>query len=116
MYDTPSPEELRAFMIKKNLTGADIAALSGVAPRSARQWVQAKNTKGARAIPWAAWAIIQILTGEKSKGDYIKLVDEWKKERMGIRLFERGKRGRRPPEDEQKGGFSKKAHAPTPLE
>lgn len=102
MYDTPSPEELRAFMIKKNLTGADIAALTGVLPRSARHWVQPENQKGARAIPWAAWAMIQILTGEKSKEDFIELVDKWKKEKIGISLFEKGKRGRRWPEKEQK--------------
>jgi hypothetical protein len=96
LYDTPTPDELRQFMIDNSLTGADIAALSGVTPRAARRWVEPLNTKGWRPIPWAAWAMIQILTGKKTKNDIFKMVDGWKRETKGLGLFERGVAGRPP--------------------
>jgi len=99
MYEIPAPDELRQFMITNNLTGADIAALAGVTPRAARRWVEPANTKGWRPIPWAAWAMIQILTGKKTKDEIFSLVDSWKRETKGWGIFEKGAAGR-PPKDE----------------
>jgi hypothetical protein len=59
----------------------------------------AKN--GAAPIPWAAWALIQILTGKVSKDEYLKKISAWKAESMGRKLFERGNAGR-PPKTESK--------------
>jgi hypothetical protein len=101
MYDTPTPEELKIFMAKNNLTGADIAALAGVKPRAARRWVAPVGQKGAAPIPWAAWAMIQLLTGKVSKEKLLKSVDAWKAESIGQKLFERGNAGR-PPKTEGK--------------
>jgi len=98
MYEVPGPDELRKFMFSNDLTGADIAALSGVTPRAARRWVEPVNTKGWRPIPWAAWAMILILTGQKTKDEIFSLVDGWKKEIRGRGLFERGVAGRPPKE------------------
>ena len=94
MYETPSPDELRQYMIAKKMTAADIAALTGVESRAARRWVAPADQKGARPIPWAAWALIQLFTGEKSKEDFLKLLDEWKKEKTSWGLFQRGQAGR----------------------
>jgi hypothetical protein len=94
MYEVPSPEEIKKFMIENDLTGADMAALSGVKPRAARRWVAPVESKGAAAIPWAAWALIQILTGKTKKTDLLKLIGKWKKEETGFGLFERGVAGR----------------------
>lgn len=99
MYETPAPEELKEFMRKNNLTGADIAALAGVTPRAARRWVEPANQKGSRPIPWAAWAMILILTGKKTKQEIVKLVNQWKKEKLGRALYERGAAGRPPKEE-----------------
>jgi hypothetical protein len=98
MYETPTPEELKKFMGSNNLTGADIAALAGVTPRAARRWVEPANQKGSRPIPWAAWGMVLILTGKKTKNDFLKLIDKWKKEKIGRGLFERGNAGRPPKE------------------
>jgi len=100
MYDTPTPEELKKFMADNNLTGADLSALTGVNDRSARRWVQPPKHKGAAPIPWAAWAVILILTGKKTKQEIIKLVSQWKKEKKGRGLYERGNAGR--PKKEEK--------------
>jgi len=94
MYEIPGPEELKKFMVENNLTGADLAALTGVKPRSARQWVSPPEKKSARAIPWAAWAMILILTGKKTKDEIFSLIDGWKRETKGRGLFERGAVGR----------------------
>jgi hypothetical protein len=94
MYDIPTPEEFRGFMTKNNLTGADIAALVGVDARTARRWVAPADQKSARPIPWAAWALIQILTGTASKNEYLKKINVWKTESIGRKLFERGTAGR----------------------
>jgi len=95
-YETPSPEELRKFMLKNNLTGADISALTGVIPRTARYWVSSAKHKYPHFIPWAAWALLQILTGEKTKEDFLSLIDQWKKDEDGRGLRERGIGGRPP--------------------
>jgi hypothetical protein len=96
MYEIPTPEEIKEFMVENNLTGADMAALSGVKPRAARRWVAPVDQKGAAPIPWAAWALIQILTGKVSKSEYLKKISAWKAESIGRKLFERGNAGRPP--------------------
>jgi hypothetical protein len=96
MYEVPSPEEIKKFMDENNLTGADMAAMTGVKPRAARRWVAPAGQKGARPIPWAAWALIQILTGKVSKKEYLKRISAWKAESIGQKLFERGTAGRPP--------------------
>jgi hypothetical protein len=94
MYETPAPEELKKFMVENNLTGADIAAMTGVKPRTARSWIAPKSQKNARDIPWAAWAMVLLLMGKQSKKDIEKSVNKWKAEITGRRLFERANSGR----------------------
>jgi hypothetical protein len=94
VYEVPPPADLKQFMADNNLTGADIAALTGVKPRSARQWVAPPGSKSYRAIPWAAWAMILILTGKKTKDEVFKMVDDWKREIKGWGIFEKGVAGR----------------------
>jgi uncharacterized membrane-anchored protein len=96
MYEVPSPEEIKIFMDENDLTGADIAALTGVDARTARRWVAPANQKGARVIPWAAWTLILILTGKTTKKELLKLIDQWKAEKIGRGLFKRGVAGRPP--------------------
>jgi hypothetical protein len=98
VYEIPGPGELKKFMVENNLTGADVAALTGVTPRAARRWVQSAESKGARPIPWAVWAIMQIFTGKKKPKDYLTLIDGWKREGIGRGLYERGTAGRPPKE------------------
>jgi hypothetical protein len=98
MYEIPTPEELKKFMADNNLTGADIAALTGVSPRAARRWVAPVSQKGSRVIPWAAWAMILLLTGKKSIDYFLRVIDKWKKKEAGRGLFERGNAGRPPRE------------------
>ena len=65
-------------------------------PRAARRWVAPIDQKGAAPIPWAAWALIQILTGKQKPDEILKKINEWKKEGIGRGLYERGKAGRPP--------------------
>jgi hypothetical protein len=105
MYDVPSPEEIRAFMIENALTGADMAALTGVESRTARRWVAPADQKGAIPIPWAAWALIGILTGKTTRADLLERISQWKADRTGRKLYERGPAGRpmaeNPPENKE---------------
>jgi len=94
MYEIPSSDELRKFMNENNMTGADLAALTGVKPRTARQWVAPIGSKSFCKIPWAAWAILLILTGKTNKKELLKQVDAWKREIKGLGLYERGTAGR----------------------
>ena len=100
MYEIPGPDEIKKFMADNNLTGADLAALAGVKSRTARSWVAPPGSKSAREIPWAAWMMILILTGKKTKKDVFKMVDDWKRQVKGRGIFERGAAGR-PVKDEQ---------------
>jgi hypothetical protein len=104
MYETPTPEEFKDFILKNNLTGADISALTGVNARTARRWIQPVDQKGAISIPWAAWALILILTGKIPKDDFLKMIDKWKEEKTSRGLFERGNAGRPPKKTEKQTG------------
>ena len=99
MYEIPTPEDFKKYMVDNNLTGADISALTGVNSRTARRWIQPVHHKGASPIPWAAWAMIELLTGKKTKEDFLKLIDQWKKDDIGRGLFEKGRGGRPPKPD-----------------
>jgi len=97
MYETPTPEKLKLFLYENNLTGADIAALTGVNPRTARRWVSPPDQKGSKPIPWSDWALILLLTGKMSISDMLLMVGNWKAEKTktGRPLFERSPTGRK---------------------
>jgi len=94
MYETPTPDKLKSFMVDNDLTGADIAALTGVNPRTARRWIAPPDQKGARPIPWSSWALILLLTGKMSVDNLFAMISKWKAETAGRGLFERSKAGR----------------------
>ena len=82
-------------MIENNLTGADIAALTGVNPRTARRWVGSQDQKGARPIPWSDWALLLLLTGKTTVESLLNEISKWKAQKTTRGLFERGVGGRR---------------------
>jgi len=94
MYNTPSPEQVKEFMAENNLTGADIAALTGVNDRTARRWVAPAGQKGAQPISWACWTLILLLTEKKSVTEAAGEISQWKAQKKGRGLFERGVAGR----------------------
>lgn len=94
MYETPTPEELKAYMEIQELTYADIAAMSGVSLRTAQRWTQPRESKEAKAIPWAAWAMVMLLSGMTTEPLLYKVVDDWKKTSTGRGLKERSPTGR----------------------
>ena len=55
----PTPTQIRAAAKKANLTGSQAAALVGVTSRTWRRW-----TSGERPIPYAAWRLLLIETGQ----------------------------------------------------
>lgn len=64
MYEIPSPDELKAFLKKHDLTGAQAGKMVGVDSRTIRRWTAEEGTTSFRKIPWSAWALLQLLTGE----------------------------------------------------
>ena len=50
----PSPDEIRAAMRERGLTGSALARLVRVNPRTVRRW-----TGGDISIPYAAWRLLQ---------------------------------------------------------
>ena len=90
MYETPTPEELQVFMAENDLTGIDVAALTGAGDRTVWGWLTPKGQKGFRAIPWTAWILLNILLGKTDRRKLLKEIGKWKKEKSGRGLFERG--------------------------
>jgi hypothetical protein len=78
MYEIPTPEELRSFMVSNNLTGADVSALTGVDPRTARRWIAYKNH---RPIPWASWTLLLLFTKNTTEEKLLELISQWKAEK-----------------------------------
>lgn len=54
----PTPEQITNFIARKtDLSGADVADLLCVDPRTVRKWIS-----GDRAMPWTAWFALRVLT------------------------------------------------------
>jgi len=81
-------------MQDNNLTGADIAALTGATSRTARRWIQPPDQKGSKKISWASWALILILTGKENRENILTLINQWKADKTGRKLYERSNAGR----------------------
>ncbi|MDR1389194.1 MAG: hypothetical protein LBJ31_04390 [Treponema sp.] len=81
MYDIPSPEEFKKFLKKHNLTAAKTALYSGVNLRTVQRWTAPPGQKGARSIPWAAWALIRILAGDLDLETLLKDIETAEAER-----------------------------------
>jgi DNA-binding transcriptional regulator YiaG len=54
-----SADKINAFKAQHNLTGARIALLCGVAPRTVRQWLS-----GECKVPDSCWRLLRIMVGE----------------------------------------------------
>lgn len=69
MYDIPSAEELREFLIEHGLTGAAAARLVGVDSRTIRKWTASEEAANRRSIPWSAWALLRLRVGSANIKD-----------------------------------------------
>lgn len=63
MFDVPNAEELREFLKKYNLTGAEAARLVGVDSRTIRKWTASEEAANRRSMPWSAWALLRVRVG-----------------------------------------------------
>lgn len=70
MYEIPTGEQLRDFLRKYNLTGAAAAAIVGVDSRTVRKWTASGEAANRRAMPWSAWVLLRLFTGEVSIESY----------------------------------------------
>jgi len=66
MYDVPSAEELREFLKKNGLTGAEAARLVGVDSRTIRKWTASAEADNRRSMPWSAWALLRLMVGAET--------------------------------------------------
>jgi hypothetical protein len=83
MYELPSPEGFKNFLKENNLTAARAAALTGVNLRTVQRWTAPAGQKGARTIPWAAWALIRILTGNLDTATLLLAIEAEKAAQSG---------------------------------
>jgi hypothetical protein len=65
-YETPSPEEFKAYLKFRGLSLAKAADFAGVEVRTVQRWTAPSNQNGARKMPWAAWMMIRLLDGKLS--------------------------------------------------
>ena len=70
MYEIPTGEQLRDFLREHSLTGAAAAAIVGVDSRTVRKWTASGDAANRRAIPWSAWILLKLFTGEVSIESY----------------------------------------------
>lgn len=62
----PTPEEVRELLSKHGLSGAGAGRIIGVDGRTVRRYTAPADQKGAREIPYSAWRLLLIETGEVS--------------------------------------------------
>ncbi len=63
-YTPPTWQEIRALLHKHHLTGSQVGALTGVNPRAVRKWQAPPEASSHTEMPYSAWRLLLILTGE----------------------------------------------------
>lgn len=66
-YQVPGPGPLREFLRSHSLTGAAVAQLVGVSPRTVRKWTADEGASNATVMPWSTWALVRILVGDATR-------------------------------------------------
>jgi len=85
MYEIPSPDQLREFLKRNELSGAAAAEIVGVDSRTVRKWTAYNGSANQRAIPWSAWILLQLYIGDLS-------VDQYRLEVLGAHEAKKGPR------------------------
>ena len=62
-YRTPTIDEIRDFQKSHELSGGDIARITGVKNDRVRYWMT-KNPRAWKEIPYSCWRLLLIETGE----------------------------------------------------
>jgi hypothetical protein len=70
MYEVPPSEDLREFARKNNLTGSMAAQIVGLDSRTWRKWTANAESPSKRSIPWSAWILLRLYTGELPLEEY----------------------------------------------
>jgi hypothetical protein len=70
MYSTLSPEKFRDWLKDNELSGAEAARIVGTDSRTIRRYTAPPDQPGARALPWAVWALLRLYVGELSVDQY----------------------------------------------
>lgn len=67
-YIAPTHDDVRAIAQRFSLSGAAVARLTGVLPRTVRKWMAPPDVANHSPIPYAAWRILLIETGTVQPG------------------------------------------------
>lgn len=62
-FVAPTHSDVRALTRRYSLTGATVARITGVLPRTVRKWLASPEVTNHTAIPYAAWRLLLIETG-----------------------------------------------------
>jgi hypothetical protein len=74
MYEVPTPEDFRGWLKTQNLTGAQAGKILGMDARTIRRYTAPEDQAGHRAIPWSAWILLRLYTGELSLKEYRAMI------------------------------------------
>ena len=74
MYEVPNPDAFREWLRENGITGAEAGRIVGVDSRAVRRWTAPPDQSGARSIPWAAWTLLRLYTGEMTLEEYRQTV------------------------------------------
>jgi len=62
-FVAPTHVDVRAVTRRYKLTGASVARITGVLPRTVRKWHASSDVANHAPIPYAAWRLLLIETG-----------------------------------------------------
>lgn len=62
-FVAPTHADLRALARRYELTGAAVARITGVLPRTVRKWLASPEVANHSPIPYAAWRLLLIESG-----------------------------------------------------
>jgi hypothetical protein len=72
-FVAPTHADVRALTQRYKLTGAAVAQLTGVLPRTVRKWLAPPNVANHSPIPYAAWRLLLIEVGLAGRSSMIEL-------------------------------------------
>ena len=62
-YQPPDYNQVKILKSKSGLSGAELAKLVGVEPRTFRKWIAPTEAKNSTNIPYSAWRLLLIELG-----------------------------------------------------
>ncbi len=76
MYEVPNGAEFREYLTKHGFSAAQAGEIIGVTSRTLRRWTASETAANRVPLPWSAWVLLQLYTGDLTVDQYKEMVQK----------------------------------------